>query len=107
MMKLLFKTSQPLKLRKDIVDLVRSNQLETWSILVHSNEEYLKHTGQWGKKGVIQLSVENATASLVAEVLKFKETDEDVADFEGYYLGRFCELMFVNFADRFNSIVKE
>jgi hypothetical protein len=36
-----------------------------------------------------------------------KTGTEEIADIEGYYLGRFCELMFVNFLGRFTSIEVE
>lgn len=50
---------------------------------------------------------DNPNNQLTVDVLKFKNTTETVKDFEGYYLGRFCEIIFVNFQNNFTSIVKE
>ena len=36
----------------------------------------------------------------------FQNVTQEVEDFEGYYLGRFCELIFVNFANEFSEIIK-
>lgn len=75
--------------------------------MTSENIKYLKHTQQWGDKGVIKLTAESIKGHLTVEVLKFQNVTEDVKDFEGYYLGRFCEIIFVNFPGRFSSIGKE
>ena len=67
----------------------------------------MRHTKHWGEKGVIKLSINDMKTHLVVEVLKFKETKEDVKSFEGYYLGRFCEIIFVNFPNRYSVIEKK
>jgi len=106
-MKLLFKTTNSTTLRNDIIKLIEDGKLQTWEIHNESNEKYLKHIGQWGDKGVIKLVINNDKNDLGVIVLKFKNITEDVDGFEGYYLGRFCELMFVNFPNRFRTIDKE
>lgn len=105
-MKLLFKTTNPTTLKNDIIKLVKDGELETWAIHVNSEEKYLKHVGQWGDKGVIELKVDDVNKTLIIQVLKFTNVTENVEDFEGYYLGRFCELMFVNYPNRFTTIEK-
>jgi hypothetical protein len=72
-----------------------------------NDTKYIKHTKQWGEKGVIKMVADTPNTQLTLEVFKFKSTAEDVKDFEGYYLGRFCEIIFVNFTNKFSSIVKE
>ena len=106
-MKLLFKTTNPTSLKNDITKLVEDGELETWEIYTNSGEKYLKHVGQWGDKGVIKLAVDNENRKLIIQVKKFTSVTENVTDFEGYYLGRFCELMFVNYPNRFSTIDKE
>lgn len=103
-MKLEFKLSNPSSLRNDIIKMIEDGDLQTWEIHSHKNIKYLKHTGQWGEKGVIILTPDDNNKKMEVEVLKFEKTKEDVTDFEGYYLGRFCELIFVNFPNRFTSI---
>ncbi len=44
---------------------------------------------------------------LIVKVLKFNNVTEEVKDFEGYYLGRFCEIIFVNFPIFFSSIIRQ
>lgn len=105
-MKLFFKTSNPEALKADIQKLIEDNKLRTWTVHESENVKYLKHTQQWGDKGVIGLTVDTAKKAMTAEVLKFKNVQADVKDFEGYYLGRFCEIIFVNFPGRFTSIEK-
>lgn len=105
-MKLLFKTTNAETLKSAIIKKIEDGELKTWSIVTSENVKYLKHTQQWGEKGVISLEANNTTGNLTAEVLKFQNVTEEVKDFEGYYLGRFCELIFVNFPGRFTSIGK-
>ncbi|WP_192821291.1 hypothetical protein [Rufibacter sp. LB8] len=106
-MKLLFKTAAPNKLKKDIIALIEDKSLNTWAIHEDEDTKYLKHTKQWGEKGVIQLLANSEKKHLSVEVLKFKKEKAEVKDFEGYYLGRFCEIIFVNFATKYSSIERE
>lgn len=106
-MKLLFKTTNPTNLKTDIIKLIEDNDLKTWGIHESDSTKYIKHTQQWGDKGVIKMAVDTPNSLLIVEVLKFKNTTEDVKDFEGYYLGRFCEIIFVNFPNNFSSIIRE
>jgi len=106
-MKLLFKTENPTTFKKDILKVIEDGDLKTWEIFKDSEEKYLKHIGQWGDKGVIKLSIDDSRNILIVQVFKFNNVTENVEDFEGYYLGRFCELIFVNFPDRFTIIYKE
>lgn len=103
-MKLLFKTTNPEALKADIIKIIEDEKLKTWSINDRDGVKYLKHTQQWGDKGVIKLTVDKIKGGLIAEVLRFKGVTEEVKDFEGYYYGRFCEIVFVNFPMRFTSI---
>lgn len=103
-MKLLFKTTDAETLKSEIIKTIEDKKLSTWSITTSDKVKYLKHTQQWGEKGVISLTSIPSKGYLAVEVLKFKSTIEDVKDFEGYYLGRFCELIFVNFPGKFTSI---
>lgn len=102
---LYFKTNAPYRLRASIIELVESEELRTWEIFVNDGKKYLAHTGQWGEKGAIYITRE--TGQLKVEVLSFDETEDPVEDFEGYYLGRFCELMFNHFKESYTIIDKE
>lgn len=106
-MKLLFKTTNPINLKNIIITLIEDEELKTWTIHENLKGKYLKHTGQWGAKGVIKLTPNDISKVLEVKVVKFKNIEENVQDFEGYYLGRFCELVFVNFPNKFTSIEKE
>jgi hypothetical protein len=106
-MKLSFKTTNPITLKNDIIKLIEDDELQTWEIDEISGEKYLKHIGQWGDKGVIKLTIDNIKKTLIIQVMKFKNVTENVVDFEGYYLGRFCEIIFVNFPNKFTTIDKE
>jgi hypothetical protein len=106
-MKLLFNTTNPIKLESDIFLLIEDGDLKTWTIHKSKNVKYLKHTQNWGEKGVIEMNVDNENNQLIVSVLKFKGVNEEVKDFEGYYLGRFCEIIFVNFPNLFKSIEKQ
>jgi hypothetical protein len=110
-MRLLFRTTNPTALKNNIIRLIEDGELKTWTIFEESGEKYLRHTGQWGDKGVIKLATDNVNKTLlIIQVLEFETETEDIEnieDFEGYYLGRFCELMFVYFPDRFTTIDKQ
>ena len=105
-MDLYFETTAPTSLKNDIISSIEDGELRTWSILERDGIKYLKHTKQWGEKGVIKLEIDSNKKYLISKVLKFKNTNDEVKDFEGYYLGRFCELIFVNFPSRFTKIEK-
>jgi hypothetical protein len=106
-MKLHFKTANPNKLKSDILKSIEDEDLKTWKINESDGVKYIKHTQQWGDKGVIEMKVDTTNNQLTVQVLKFKNTSEPIKDFEGYYLGRFCEIIFVNFSNNFTSITKE
>jgi hypothetical protein len=106
-MKLLFKSQTPDRLESEIFTLTSESDLKTWEIHMSENKRYLKHTQQWGEKGVISLKVDKVRNYVIVEVLKYINIEEDIKNFEGYYLGRFCELMFVYFPNQFSSIEKE
>jgi hypothetical protein len=101
-----FKTTTPSKLKSDIIKAIEDETLETWSIHQSGNTKYIKHTPQWGKKGVIEMTPDAENNQLIIKVRKFETTKEALKDFEGYYLGRFCEIIFVNFQNNFTSIIK-
>ncbi|MET4142053.1 hypothetical protein [Pedobacter sp. UYP1] len=103
-MKLVFKSPNPDKLKSDIIKKTEDGELKTWTIYESDGVKYLKHTQQWGDKGVIQLTVDKVRVGMIVEVLRFEKIKEEVKDFEGYYYGRFCEIIFVNFPFRFTSI---
>ena len=106
-MKLIFSTPNPKNLKSAIISLIKNGDKKTWEIYMENKIEYLKHVQQWGDKGVIDLTDNDSRKQLIVEVLKFKDVKEDLKDFEGYYLGRFCEIIFVNFPDNFSKIEKE
>jgi len=101
-----FKTSNATNFKSEIIKLINNGKLLTWEILTINNTEYLKHIGQWGDKGVIKLTTDDNNEHLTSQVFKFESYTGEVQDFEGYYLGRFCELIFVNFPKKFLSIDK-
>lgn len=105
-MKLLFKTSTPSELKSEIISFAAGDKSKTWEIHELEGVKYLKHTQQWGSKGVIKLTCDTKNEHLVAEVLKYKSVEGVVSDFEGYYFGRFCELVFVNFPNKISIIEK-
>ena len=105
-MKLLFKTTNPTKLKADILKLIDDEELKTWSVLVSESIKYLNHIQQWGDKAVVKIEVDT-NGQLIVQVRKFKNVTEEIEDFEGYYLGRFCEIIFVNFPNNFTSIAKQ
>ena len=106
-MELIFKTTNPNKLNLAILSLIDDGKLKTWEIFEEEGIKYLKHTKQWGEKGVIKMEVDNEENQLIVKFLKFKKVTEEVKDFEGYYLGRFCEIIFVNFPNNFSSIIRQ
>lgn len=50
------------------------------------------------EKGGIKMEIDDVKKILIGRVFKFKGTEENVKDFEDYYLGRFCEIIFLNFS---------
>ncbi|WP_316757616.1 hypothetical protein [Pedobacter aquatilis] len=105
-MKLRFKTANPGGLKQAIIKMVKEGKLNTWAILSSNGIDYLKHTQQWGEKGVLQVTDNKVAAALEVEVRRLEGVKEEIKDFEGYYLGRFCEIIFVNFKDQFTAIEK-
>ncbi len=102
-MELTIITSDAQKIHDEIIKLVESGELKTWKIHLHQKVKYLKHTEQWGKKGVIKLSQQRNNKLLVT-VLKYTDSTDALRDFEGYYYGRFVEILFVQFQAEFTAI---
>lgn len=102
-----FKTSNAINFKNEIIKLVEAGKLSTWDISTINGVKYLKHLGQWGEKGVAKLTSNNNNDYLSLEIFKFSSYKGEITDFEGYYLGRFCELIFVNFPEKFTSIEKK
>ncbi len=105
-MKLYFTSAYPTLLRNAIISMIENGDLKTWEIYEYENNKYVKHTGQWGEKGVIQLTPDDTSGKMKVTVLRFEGVHLKLDDFEGYYYGRFCELIFVNFCDYFGLISK-
>lgn len=103
-MQLVFNTVDPFSLKNDIIELIEEGELRTWEIEQPLREKYLKHIGQWSEKGVIKITPNTTHRTLTVIVIKRPNVNENLEDFEGYYLGRFCELIFKNFPNRFTSI---
>ena len=106
-MELLIKTNTPNKLKTSILSLIDEGDLKTWEIDKTDDNKHIKHNQQWGDKGVIEMEVDGEQKQLIIRVIPFKNTVGIIEDFEGYYLGRFCEIIFVNFSDSFSSIHKQ
>lgn len=106
-MKLHFKTTNPNKLKSDILSLIEDGGLKTWAVHEAEGMKYIKHSKQWGEKGVVKMNADSENNQLIVKILKFESVTEEVKDFEGYYLGRFTEIIFVNFPTAFSSIVKQ
>lgn len=108
-MVLKFYTENPLQLENDIMQLVESGKLRTWEVQEGvMRDKYLIHTPiQWRGKGAIELcsADDEENTYLEVNVIVANEGDEANRD-RGYFLGRFCELMFVNFNNRFSVIEK-
>lgn len=97
-------TSDPQKLHDEIIKLVESGELKTWKIHTHKGVKYLKHTVQWGEKGVISLSPQRNNKKLLVTVLKYTVSTDELSDFEGYYYGRFVEILFVYLQTKITAI---
>ena len=105
-MELLFKTHVPNKLKTSVLTLIDEGHLKTWEIDKTDDNKHIKHTQQWGDKGVIEMEVDSKEKQLIVRVIPYDNTIGNVEDFEGYYLGRFCEIIFVNFPNSFTAINK-
>jgi hypothetical protein len=106
-MELLFKTGTPIKLKKLILNSIEEGDIKTWEIDKSDNKKHIFHTSQWREKGVIEMEVDSVKKQLIVRIIPYDEFKDILKDFEGYYLGRFCEIIFVNFPNLFNSIEKQ
>lgn len=90
-MELLINVEKPEILKEEILKLIEGEYLKTWELHNKSEDKYLKHTGQWGNKGVIELKSDISNKNLVVKVLKFKNFEGEVKDLKGYYYGDFVK----------------
>lgn len=91
-------------LKAEILAFVRDHKANTW-IIHHEHKDYLKHLKHWGEKGVIGLSTRtDEPETLYIDVIRFNRVEQDLDEFAGFYLGRFCELLFMYFPDRISAI---
>jgi len=105
-MKLHFIVSRANGLKDKIIKMIINGELENWDIYINKKYKYLIHNSHCGDKGVIKLRSIEENTKLEVKVLPFDGFESNLSDFEGYYYGRFCELIFVNFSNRFSSIIK-
>ncbi|MEO7214957.1 hypothetical protein [Mucilaginibacter sp.] len=101
-MKITIPTTTGAALKKKIFDHVKDETLKTWEITKgESGTEYLTHSPeQWADRAIMKFNVEKDVLEIIAS--KWKSNDVDKAA-NGYYIGRFTEILLVHFSDDFDT----
>lgn len=103
-MKIKANSKNPQKLVNAIDKAIQDDDLKTWGIVHNDKKETLySHTPeQWNEKAMLKPYVkEDYVLFVVSWWKKNGEPDEET---QGYILGRFIEILMVNFKDHFDSL---
>jgi len=88
-----------------IIKDVSNKKFETWEVFTQNKKIYLKHTNQWGERGVVNLKLFRfLKPKLRANILPFEGIENKLVDFEDPYLYSFYELIVNNYATFISSI---
>jgi hypothetical protein len=89
-------------LTNEIFDAVENETLKTWLVRESkTGTKYLTHKpDQWYDKALFVFKVKKDKLVILLTWLKGNEPAEDI---KGYYMGRFTEILLVNFSDKFDK----
>ena len=81
---------------------VEKEKVETWVIREANGKKYLTHKPeQWKDKALFGLSHDDE--KVIIKLMRWDNKVEPNEDIKGYYMGRFTELLLVNFKDKFDK----
>lgn len=101
-MKIEIYTTKGANLVAEIFSAVENEDVKTWVVRKDANNtKYLTHKPeQWYDKALFNIVSTSDRVSISITWWKDKEPTEDI---KGYYMGRFTELLLVNFKDKFGK----
>jgi len=101
-MKITIPTTAGTALKKAIFDAVEDETLRTWEVRTDNNNvEFLTHKPeQWYDRTLLRFTVKKDVLLIDTTFWKSKGADK-VSD--GYFIGRFTEVLLVHFSDDFDT----
>lgn len=101
-MKITIPTAAGAALKKKIFDAVEDETLKTWEVRTdNSNVEFLTHKPeQWYDRSLLKFTVNKDALIINATFWRSKGADQAA---NGYYIGRFTEILLVHFSDDFDN----
>jgi hypothetical protein len=100
--KITIPTTTGATLKKKIFDAVEDQTLKTWEVRIATNDiKVLTHKpDQWYDRTLLRFTVKKD--ALVIDTTKWKGKEADEAA-NGYFIGRFTEILLVHFSDDFDD----
>lgn len=102
-MKIEIYTKQGESLIKQIFSAVENEDVKTWVIKKNKDgDKLLTHKPeQWCDKALFEMKA--TEDKVIISLCWWKTKGEPADDIKGYYIGRFTELLLVNFKDKFGK----
>jgi hypothetical protein len=100
--KITIPTTTGATLKKKIFDAVEDETLKTWEVRTDTKKiQFLTHKPeQWYDRTLLRFTVKKDALIIDSTKWKSKEADEAA---NGYFIGRFTEILLVHFSDDFND----
>lgn len=108
-MRIVIKTQDPEALKTRIVSDVENGNLPTWELRTNKKDDkLLTHSGeQWADKVLLRLTPDNYNQQLLIETRYWSRSPKPSEEQRGTILGRFCERLFVQYAELIDAFVGE
>lgn len=102
-MKIEIYTKQGESLIKQIFSAVENENVKTWVLKKNiDGDKFLTHKPeQWCDK--VLLGLKATDEKVIVSLYWWENTGEPADDIKGYYIGRFTELLLVNFKEKFTK----
>lgn len=106
-MRLIINTQNPSALKARIVSDVENGNLPTWELRTNKmDDKLLTHSGeQWADIVLLRLTPDEDKKQLLVETRYWSNTPQPSNEQRGTVLGRFCERLFVQYAEMIDSFI--
>lgn len=108
-MRLVINTQDPEALKTRIISDVENGDLPTWELRTNKKDDkLLTHSGeQWADKVLLRMTPDAENQQLLIETRYWSSSPRPSEEQRGTVLGRFCERLFVQYAELIVSFVGE
>lgn len=104
-MRIIANSNSPDLLLRMINDKIQENELKTWEIIKTKGGIVYNHKpAQWSEKALIKPTSYPNIEEVHFEIVFWKDENEPDESIKGYLIGRFTEILMVQFRDYFDTL---